>query len=702
MTKITSIQPDMYLGHNSVKVPQSLMTSSRQEFGKDGNPKLHLEVKEGKIPPDLYGHVFIVSPVGFEDCIYGEGLAIFNGDGMIYRLDLDAPEEVSLKTEIVRTPCFYADLAIQKQQPAKSRYRFYNWGLMRYSLLLGLRDSLNTAFLPMLFPAEDCDRLLVTYDAGRPYEIDTESLKIVTPVGANREWCSAVPLKQPFPAHLSTAHPAFDAFGGEMFTINYGRSIRNFLYTVPSLARLSELPDGVNDLLDSIGRLFGQDFLQPLFQELRQIVEEIVDLFEKGLAAISGIEVQNFVYLLRWDGKGDIERWKLLLPDGSPVKIEQSVHQIGVTKDYIVIIDTAFKVGVDQILNNPLPDNEPLEKTLRVLLTRPQSPDSNIYIVRRRDLVNGQRPARSDTEVTVVAKKVVLPLETIHFLTDYDNPDGNITLHISHNCATDVSEVVRGYDESAYQLGRSLPSRLDGMLAIGQMDVNRLGRYKINGETGAIVDSQVIHNDRYTFGVGLYTHRERLASGELPTKIENIYWHSWGFWEELLPKFIFDLYKDYKYRMLSEEVMRNLPNDEPKPVYLFRVNTESMEFADVYEFPKGYMMTSPQFVPRQNGMGGSTDGYIFCTVLTPESDTQDEIWIFDGDRLHKGPVCKLTHPLFKVGYTIHTTWLPKIAPRTASYCIPVRKDYQELVQNADSTIQELFEKKVYPHFEESK
>jgi carotenoid cleavage dioxygenase-like enzyme len=697
MTKINNIQPDMSFGHNSIKVPQSLMTTSRQEFGKNGSLKLCLEVKEGAIPPDLQGHVFIVSPVGFEDSTYGQGLAIFNGDGMIYRLDLEEEGKVFLKTEIARTPCYYADLALQKQQNA-SRYRFYNWGMMRFSPLLGLRNCLNTAFLPMLSASGESDRLLVTYDAGRPHEIDPDSLKVITPVGSNREWRSAVPIKQPFGAHLSTAHPTYDAFTEEMFTINYGRSVVNLLDTVPFFDRINELPNDIDATLGAIARLIGRDFLQPLFQQTRQIFEATFGLFEKTIESIVGIDVPNFLYLIRWDGIGDLERWRLVLPDGLPVKIEQSVHQIGVTEDYIIIIDTAFKVGVEQLLNNPLPDSEQIENSLRVLLTRPQSPESNIYLVRRRDLINGQRPAQCDTEVTVTAKKVVLPLEAIHFLNDYVNPEGKITLHIAHNCATDVSEVVRGYDESAYQKGRSLPSRLDGMLAIGQMDVNRIGRYQINGETGAIIDSKVIHNEQYTFGVALYTYREREATGEPTTQIEDIYWHSWGFWEELMPKFIFDLYKDYKYRILSEEVIKNLPNDKAKPIYLYRINTRSMEFKDIYAFPEGYIMSSPQFVPRKDGTGGSTDGYIFCTVCTPECNTQDEIWIFMADNLHKGPICKLTHPQFNVGYTIHTTWLPKIAPRTADYCIPVKEDYAELVQKADATIQELFTKEIYPNF----
>ena len=47
--------------------------------------------------------------------------------------------------------------------------------MARISRQLGVRNPLNTAFLPMQ------DRMLLTYDAGRPYEIDTESLEVITP-----------------------------------------------------------------------------------------------------------------------------------------------------------------------------------------------------------------------------------------------------------------------------------------------------------------------------------------------------------------------------------------------------------------------------------------------------------------------------------------------------------------------------------------
>lgn len=704
--------------NTSAKVPQSLMDSSRTEFGSNGVGQISLNTVKGEIPADLHGHMFIVGPVGFTDTPYGDGTPVFNGDGMVYRLDFDRPGEVRLKTKIAKTPCFYADLATRTRRQY-NKYRFRNWGNMRFSLTLGLRNLVNTAFLVMKSPQEPNNRLLMTYDAGRPYEIDPVSLKLKTPVGTNQEWRSVVPrikpfLNQVFPVVLSTAHPACDEHTGEIFTINYGRSIANLLSTVPFVNSINGLPQAVKDFVEPlvdnvISNESVKQFLSMGLKFTQDVFKSSAELGNKLLKPIIGVDVEDFTYLIRWNQKGSLERWKLVLLDGSPVKIEQSVHQIGVTKDFIVIIDTAFKVGVDQILNNPLPDAEKTERALRILLTRPQFPDSKVYIVRRDRLEDGQRPASSTEEIELPVIPLVLPLESIHFAVDYEasneeNSDDSvrkINLYITHNCATDVSEHIRSYDRSAYHPDQNLPSRLDGMLAIGQMDVNRLGRYVIDGDRGVILDSKVVHNQDYTFGVGLITYRERLLSGETPIQIEDIYAHSWGFWEELMPEFIFDLYKNYKYRLISIEEIRKLPQKN-KPVYLFRLHTKTMEFADHYQFPLGYMMSSPQFVPRKDGTDSSTDGYIVCTVNTPN---QDEIWIFDAKELSPGPVCQLNYPGFNFGYTIHTTWLPKISSYTTNssgtsdYHISVRQDYEQFVKQQPQAVQDIFEQYIYPNFE---
>ena len=519
----------------------------------------------------------------------------------------------------------------------------------------------------MTFKNENCDRLLVTYDAGRPYEIDTESLEVLTPVGSKKEWQAEIEKPNyPFNPILSTAHPTFDTYTQEVFTVNYGRSLENFIATIPDLQKL---PLEVRDFLTKVGGM------------------------------------KDFVYLIRWDGANPLERWKVINPDGTPVIIKQSMHQIGISKDYVVLMDTAFTAGFEQILNNPFPHHQDLERILATLLERPASFNTTLYIVRRVDLIQGQRPAESDTEVTVVAQKVTLPLEACHFLVDYENPDDKITLHVAHICAWDVAEWLRSYDRSPYQ-DSTVPSRLYGTQQ-GEMDISRMGRYVIDGKTlgtNPNIESRVLSHPTCTWGPGLFAYMERLPSGMTPGKLDNIYWVSFGLWKDLMTEFMYKLYENYDYQgVLPRQKVLDLAA-EGKPACLYRVNTESnesMAIADWYECPESHMILSPQFVPR--GDGNSTNGYLVCTVFTPENS---EIWIFDGQNLKQGPLCKLSHPQFDIGLSLHTAWLPNLSPRQANYHVSVEYDYQDLVENLPHApeikeeIENLFAQSVYPHFAE--
>jgi len=673
-------------------VPESVMTAGRCELT---DVKLHIS---GKLPDDLQGHVFIVGPVGDVNSgglPYPNGDSVLNGDGMIYRLDFDCQGEVGLRSRIVKPPCYFADKATRLGS-MYAKYRFRNHGLLRFSLSLGARNDLNTAFLPIRFRDDSEERLLVTYDAGRPYEIDTQTLEVVTPVGANLEWRAETQLKFPFQPVFSTAHPAFDAHTNRMFTVNYGRSAGNFLETIPFIYGLDKLPHEIDELLDLVGEFIEtQDLIKDFIKIFSQFSQNIWQLYIRIIEQITSIDIEDFVYLVCWDGVGNLERWKLILPDGSPVRIEQTMHQIGVTQDYVVLMDTAFKTGLEQIINNPFPENKGVEKCLRNILTRPVSPDSTIYIVRRADLKVGQCPASAHQEVEVIVRRVVIPLEAAHFLVNYENPHGHITLHASHICAWDVAEWLRDYHNSAYKPYNPVPSRLNGMEQ-DEMDISRMGRYVIDGESGQLLKSQVISDLDFTWGVGLYAYPDRLSSGMPPGQIKDIYWTSFGLWKELLTKFICDLYKDYKYRAVPvSEVLRLAEQGVPASLFRLHTSDESLYIADSFQFPEGYMVSSPQFVPCLDGNDGSTDGYIVCTVAFDDSN---EIWVFDANNLNAGAVCKLSHPLLKFGYTLHTAWLPSIGLRTANYYISVRQDYKDLVKQQSQEIQQMFENEVYRHF----
>lgn len=662
------------------RFPEAAMTASREELSN-----LALNVIYGDVPTDLSGHLFIIAPVG---TVASGGLPningthIFNGDGMIYRLDWQAGQ-VTVKTKLARTPCYYADQATFKN-PAYRSHQFRDHGLLRFSPSLGLRDEVDIAFLAFNTATDNQERLMITYDAGRPYEIDTNSLEVVTPVGGNTEWKAFLPFSYPFPPVLSTSHPTFDGNTKEVFLVNYGRSLTNFLESARFIYDLEQLPQELKQLLSEIAQLLDNN---PLQIPLRMFSKFSQSFWQKLIGWIEywlQIAMPDFVYLLRWDGVGKLQHWQLILPDGSPVRIEQSIHQLAVTKDYVVLIDTSLKIGPEQILNNPIPDSLETERLLRLLLTRSQQPNSPIYIVSRADL-------KADV-TTVVVRPAVIPLETVHFLTDYENPDGQITLHAAHLCATDIAEWVRKYDISKFDAPKSAPLWLGGMLANGQMDVGRLGRYQIDGETGHIRDSKVIYDTRRHWGIGFYAYQDRLASGLPPKRIDHIYWQSLGFWPELLTEFIYNLYQDYPYRAVPLKEL--LQREEARPSSLFRLDTAKMEVADFYDAPPDHFISSPQFVPRLNSNGSSTDGYIICTVFGGNSN---EIWIFQADQLGAGPICKLSHPQLDFGFTMHTTWLSAIAPRTASYDIPVRQDYESLLKQP--AIQQLFTEAVYPHFQ---
>lgn len=119
------------------------MTASREELSN-----LPMNVIYGDVPTDLSGHLFIIAPVG---SVTSGGLPnpnathIFNGDGMIYRFDCQAGQ-VTVKTKLARTPCYYADQATFKN-PTYRSHQFRDHGMLRFSPSLGLRDEVDIAFL---------------------------------------------------------------------------------------------------------------------------------------------------------------------------------------------------------------------------------------------------------------------------------------------------------------------------------------------------------------------------------------------------------------------------------------------------------------------------------------------------------------------------------------------------------------------------
>lgn len=674
--------------------PRSMLRASAAELTDE-----QLEVVEGEIPADLHGHLFLIAPVG---SVSSDGLPnpddshVWNGNGLIHRFDLQAHGAIRLTTRLARTPCFWADLATRPGSAAAG-LGFSDWGMSRFSMHLGMRNQLNTAFVPMRFAAAEPTRLLLTFDGGRPYEIDPVTLTVVTPVGGNQEWRPGADLPLPFPPVLSTAHPVFDPATATLFTVNYGRSTGNFLDTIPLVDRLDRLAGALARVLRPLALLTGL------------LLAPVRSLLGRRLG------VADFVHLLAWDGQGPLRRWSLVDENGQPLRIDQTMHQIGLSRDYLVLADTSLKFGLEQLLSRPFRRCPALNRLLRRLLTRPQKPDTTLYVVRRADLnreaAEGPEPPESQA---VLARRLVIPLEIGHFLVDGANPDGRITLHAAHECATDVSEWVRPEDVSALD-GRPLDPALRGMIAVGAMDLGRLGRYEIDGETGALLGSRILHDHRLTWGIGLYTCRRDVdGHAAADGRLSSIYWQSLGFQADLLPEFLRRLYADYPHRLVPlPELLSGPDAGLGRPSALFRVDTATMTIADAYPCPQrrlaggawqSWVCNSPQFVPRPRSdaapdssidpdIDPDTDGWILCIAI---SEQAKQLWIFDAADLARGPLCRLAHPRFDPGYTIHTTWLECIEKRSAAYCISARADYDPRLEHLPDAVRELFEQHVYP------
>lgn len=568
------------------RVPRSLMTTDDVEHD------LALSLLAGELPTDWTGHGFLVHAVPRGD------VPVFVGDGKLLRLDFGG-DGVQLTARMLRTPDHHADVATLGHPDG-----FESQGFARISNTLGFRNFPNTAVVAI------GERVFVTSDGGRPWEIDPVTLELVTAVGWNDEWRSVFPgwmdlfVDWPFPLHMTTAHPGIDPESGELFTVNYG--------------------------LEIIGE-------------------------------------QNFTDLLRWDGEGAVDRWELVdQATGRPVEILQSVHQMAVTRNHVIVLDAAFLVELD------LSGEAPAEAQL---------PDAAFYVVRRSDL--------DPTQPSVGCRRVVLPREAVHFHADFDDSEG-IVLHVAHNAGADPSEMLKVGDVGPG--GETVPAALAGLPA-APTDLGALGRYVLDPVTAAVVDQVVQYDDRLWGGPALVA----LEGPALPERYQTLFWASTGLAAELRLDRIEQLYADHPYR---EVPLDELPDGAPAT--LVRVDADTARIVDHYVFPVGRAALSPTYVPRA-GSTGPTDGYLVLAVISDDDQTPgssgDEFWVFDAGDLQAGPVARLGHDALRLPFTLHTLWVPTVAPHTASYAVDVRADHEEAVAKLSPELQDLFEAAVYPHFE---
>ncbi|MGK7893593.1 MAG: carotenoid oxygenase family protein, partial [Xenococcus sp. (in: cyanobacteria)] len=469
--------------------PLTILTVSRNEYyGQDAEHQpLKLTIKDGltnqetELPEDLQGHVFILSPVGsiasqqvssnnpnHQPIVWSSKdgwTPLYNGDGMVYRLSFQ-DQGATLKTRLMKPACYYADRATLNPNKDYQELGFYDLGISRNSSeFLGARNQVNTAFLRFKTPKDEHERLLVTWDVGRPHELDPETLETLGPVGNSGDWASMLPTpEQPFKQLMTSAHPCFAPDENKVYTINVGKSFWTMFGLLRSIrARLRENSQSIKNLEQNPKASKLVIKVLKLYRRLLNLAKFSVKLLGFFSSIFQKFAKHNFVHLLRWDGKqvGIEQQWNILLPGNKPLVIDQTVHQMGLTEKYLIIAESSFKFS----LENTLPYQRATKFNsfkifLADLFDYPQFPSTKLYIVKREDLEKAAKQPKPWWSFLSFKKEPPLPVATAkevnikpefsHYLLDYKNPHDRIILHASHLAASDIAECIRSFNTSYY------------------------------------------------------------------------------------------------------------------------------------------------------------------------------------------------------------------------------------------------------------
>ncbi|ACY99233.1 MULTISPECIES: carotenoid oxygenase family protein [Thermomonospora] len=175
-------------------IPRSIL--SRTDFSD-----FELSLIAGAWPQDITGHYVICTSDQRTRPLHA-----FFGDGVVIRLELRPDERGRFpwRARVIDTP----SVRLRRKRPD-----LFTAGPVGTSSPWGFVNAANTAPLPW------GDRLLATWDAGRPVEIDPLSLEFVAEVGHRDDWKPAID-QAVLPLISTTAHPVIDPERGCLWSVS--------------------------------------------------------------------------------------------------------------------------------------------------------------------------------------------------------------------------------------------------------------------------------------------------------------------------------------------------------------------------------------------------------------------------------------------------------------------------------------------------
>ncbi len=541
-------------------------TLTRNLFTGSGPGDHRLDVVEGHWPDDLDGAVLIVGPDKREP-----GGHWFGEHGVLCRIDCRPGPDGRLGVRARRVDTRVARL--RDRMP---------WLFTRVAFAelspFGVTNLANTNVVVL------DGRCFLGYDAGRPVEVDLETLAHLTPVGGNDEWHLGAPgVLEPLAS--VTAHPGLARDERALYFVNS-----------------SIVPGGP-------------------------------------------------VSVARWGLSGPVERWPVT-GIGGPI---DSIHDVAVTRDHVVFCDLPFVVEPETFRGGRR--------------TRPAQDVTHLWIVAKADL----RSTPPGSPVPVV--EVELPLPTGHLSVGEDDAGGVLTVNLEH---IPFGDLMLPLDREArsHTTGEPYDVAYEGLVALAPQP-GAVGRYRIDATTGAVLDAEVVWDDRF-WGAVLTTRDQSTPAAR--ASVDDLWYSGCGYDPELVSEDWWRLYGDGACHHLVHP--DELP-PEGRPASIAHFDMAAGKVDDVWAFAPGAAATPPTFVPRRD-QSGPGDGYVVVLVHTVE---RKELHVFDSGDLGRGPLAVAAGGGWEPPLLLHSCWAPsRTGPRPSSYRVPLRRDVAGALRGLPGTV----------------